>query len=75
MWSYLPPACEVWGKVMFSQACVILFTGEEGAHPPMDAPQKYELSPQDGYTLRQKTDGQQASGTHPTGIQYLFRIK
>ena len=25
---FLPPANEVWGKVMFSLACVILFTGE-----------------------------------------------
>ena len=27
---YLPPANEVWGKVMFLHLCVILFTGGEG---------------------------------------------
>ena len=31
---FLPPAKEVWGKVMFLNLCVILFTGEGGsAHP------------------------------------------
>ena len=29
----LPPANEVWGKVMFLHLCVILCTGEEGVYP------------------------------------------
>ena len=55
---FLPPVNEVWGKVIFSQACVILFRGglhSEGGRtipPPSDTM---------GY-------GQRAGGTHPTGM-------
>ena len=35
--SYLPPANEVWGKVMFLHLCVILFKGEGGSDQPPDA--------------------------------------
>ena len=39
--TFLPPANEVWGKVMFLHLCVILFTGGSTQHPhrqtPLDA--------------------------------------
>ena len=35
---FLPPANEVWGKVIFSQASVILFTVVHTATPAMHAP-------------------------------------
>ena len=75
----LPTTYGVWGKVMFSQACVILFTG--GGYLQEHRP---DASPLDalpsGCTLpfqwmnppRQKTDVQQAVGTHPTGIHTCF---
>ena len=52
----LPPANEVWGKVIFSQASVILSTGGGGMHPGDPPPPSTT-----GY-------GQQAGGTHPIGM-------
>ena len=34
----LPPANEVWGKVIFSEACVILSIGGSGTPPWADTP-------------------------------------
>ena len=34
MYLFLPPANEVWGKVMSLQLSLILFTGGGGVHPP-----------------------------------------
>ena len=76
---------------MFSQACVILFTGERcikdapsmyslrWLHPPdvptqftpLDAPPRCTPSPVQWMhhpTPGEKTDGQQAVGTHPSGM-------
>ena len=71
----LPPANEVWDKVMFLYPSVILFTGGRclphcipGYIPPWaDPPPGRHPPPPDtmGY-------GQQASGTHPTGMHSCF---
>ena len=82
----LPPANEVWSKVIFLQASVILFTGWL-CHPPplvvgrppplcrnpspMQTPMDADHSPP-----KDKRDttgyGQQAGGTHPTGMLSCF---
>ena len=88
----IPPANEVVGKVMFSQAwgCIHLgciHEGGGGAHPgrgasgggvhpsglQMDAPPTEVCTPCWKYAPPRsmhpkKTDGQHASGAHPTGI-------
>ena len=67
-----------WGEVMFSQACVILFTGAGSASacwdttpPPPDqagTPPRTRQAPPSGaeHTGRY---GQRAGGMHPTGMQ------
>ena len=73
----LPPANEVWGKVMFLHLCVILFTGGSasrgGLHPGGSASRAglHRKGRGLGRSLP-KSDttgrGQQAGGTHPTGM-------
>ena len=77
---YLPPANEVWGKVMFLHLSAILFTVERGiphlgtppqADPPRQTPPRHILPPS-----RQTPQGRipppetatEAGGTHPTGV-------
>ena len=71
---YLPPANEVWGKVMFLHPSAILFTGwgvsaplHAGVHPQADTPLlgRHPLLDSSGY-------GQQAGGTHPTGMHTCY---
>ena len=57
-WPWLPPANEVWGKVIFSPACVILFMGEGGLHLGGRTPPNRLLR---GYD-------QQAGGVRHTGM-------
>ena len=54
---------------MFSQASVILFR----MHPLLDAPTPVDAPPTlDAAPLLQKTDSQQAVGTHPSGMHTCF---
>ena len=72
----LPPANEVWGKVIFSQASVILFTWRGSAQAPLDADLPSHADPLDADPPWMQTPpqdtwgtmgyGQQAGGTHPT---------
>ena len=71
---YLPPANEVWDKVIFLHPSVILFTGRRvsaplhaGVHPQADTPLLGRYPPLDttGY-------GQKAGGTHPTGMHTCY---
>ena len=63
---YLPPANEVWGKVMFSQMSVCpqslgpggFVCGSGGVHTSMDTNRPWTHTP----------DSQQACSTHPTGM-------
>ena len=63
-----------WGKVIFSQASVILFTGEGGLpqcmlgyHPPDQTPPPHQAHPHGAeHTGRY---GQRAGGMHRTGMQ------
>ena len=81
----LPPANEVWGKVIFSQACVILFTrggvgfpacitghNWEGLHPGRESASRGVCLKGVGQNpppqLNTVGYGQQAGGTHPTGM-------
>ena len=64
LWSFLVTAYRVWGKVMFSQVCFILFTGgiQDEHPPPLDAPFRCTphpvfLSPED----RRSAGGRYAS--------------
>ena len=68
--------CQVWGKVMFLHLYVILFTGRGvcpvacwDTHPPRQTPPGRHPRDTTGY-------GQQAGGTHPTGMHtcnfYLY---
>ena len=74
----LPPANEVWGKVIFSQASVILFTGEGVSltethpldrHPPGQRPPQTETSldrdPRDRDPLDRDPLGQRPPGQRP----------
>ena len=56
---FLPTAYGILGEGNVLQACVILFTGESASR--MNPPPRM-------HTPRQKIDGQQAIGTHPTGM-------
>ena len=57
---------EVWGKVIFSQACVILFTGGGGGLRAWAPGTRHPPGVQ--HTGRY---GQRAGGMHPTGMQFL----
>ena len=62
-----------WGKVMFLHLSVILFTGGishtfPGRHPSPQADTAPSVQCMLGY-------GQQAGGTHPTGMQCCFKSK
>ena len=76
----LPPANEVWGKVIFLHLFVILFTGGSASvhagipprtmHTPRDhAPPGPCIPPGAEHAGRY---GQHAGGTHPTGMQSYF---
>ena len=80
----LPPANEVWGKVMFLQTSVILLTGgglpqcmlayyptpPEQTPPPDQAhPPRAEPPPGAEHAGRY---GQRVGGTYPTGMQSCF---
>ena len=43
--TYLPPANEVWGKLMFLHLCVILFTGGSAQPPWMQTPSQSKYFP------------------------------
>ena len=62
----LPPANEVWGKVIFLHLSVILFTGGVPGQvhlPPGTPPARYTPG-----SVHAGRYGQQAGGTHPTGM-------
>ena len=74
---YLPPENEVWGKVIFLHLSVILFTG--GVPGQVHPLGRYTLlagTPPGRYIPRQCMlgYGQQAGGTHPTGMHSCFGI-
>ena len=73
---FLPPANKIWGKVMFSHLCVILFTGGGGLHPKGSAsggvciqgglhPGEFGIP---APPLDTTGCGQRAGGTEPTGM-------
>ena len=76
MHSYYRPQ-RSWGKVLFLQVCVILFTGgtppgtrytpRDQVHPPGPG-----IPPQDQVPPGQGTPpgAEHAGGTHPTGMQF-----
>ena len=66
--SLLRPANEVWGKVIFSEACVKNSVHREGVPGPGDVPGPGGggvETPWDGYCTA-------AGGTHPTGMHSCF---
>ena len=63
----LPPANEVWGKVMLLHLCVILFTG--GGLPPWESASRGLVGQNPPPPQLDTTGyGQRAGGTHPTGM-------
>ena len=81
---FLPPANEVWGKVMFSQACVrhsvhrgcasrsgCLCVPSPRLSPWTHPRHTHPDTPLDTST----TPGEQAGGTHPTWNAFLFQIQ
>ena len=60
-----PPANEVWGKIIFSQASVILSSGGGGGSASKGGGVMQTSPSTMGY-------GQQAGGPDPTGILYCF---
>ena len=66
------------GKVMFSQASVILTWGVSGRHPPGQTPPRQTPSPGQTHPHGQThTPGQTptpADGTHPTGMHSCYVI-
>ena len=98
MKSFLPPANEVWGKVIFSVACVKnsvhswgsiwagtpsgRYTTPGQVHPPAGTPpSRYTLGqvhPPGRYTplgaVHARRYGQQADGTHPTGMHSSYDL-
>ena len=68
----LPPANEVWGKVMFLHLSVILFTGGGSASKGSASGEVYiqgvGQTPLDADPLSTMGYSQQAGGTHPTGM-------
>ena len=75
--TFLPPANEVWGKVIFLHLSVILFTGGgvPGHVPPRVVHPLGRYIPL--YTPRQCMlgYGQQAGGAHPTGMHSCHSAK
>ena len=72
----LPPANEVWGKVIFSEACVKNSVhgggGSASVHagiPPRPPSPEQAHPPGTEHAGRY---GQRAGGTHPTGMQSYF---
>ena len=72
---FLPPANEVWGKVIFLHLCVILFTGRGGWLPSMYHGSHDQGGLHLGGLGRPPRDtwdtmeyGQQVGGMHPTGM-------
>ena len=83
--AFLPPANEVWGKVIFSETCVKNSVhGGWGTTVGGGLPQcmlGYHLPPEPGTPPGTPPPaehagryGQRAGGTHPTGMQYCFPI-
>ena len=68
MQGLLPPANEVWGKVMFLHLCVILFTGGGVCPTPSGCRPPGLGRPHQGWANSPPPYGQQAGGTHPTGM-------
>ena len=75
---YLPPANEVWGKVIFSEACVknSVQKGESASvhagipHPrPGTPPGSRRPPPDTPRAVHAGRYGQRAGGMHPTGMQ------
>ena len=72
--AYLPPTNEVWGKVIFSVACIknSVHRGVSASvhtgipHPPEQTPPPDQAPPSAVHAGRY---GQQAGGMHPTGMQ------
>ena len=67
---FLPPANEVWGKVIFSVTCVkntVHGGGGGGCLPHLGYHPPPEQSPQ--CAVHDGRYGQQAGGMHPTGMQ------
>ena len=68
-----PPTYKVWGKVVFSQASVILSAVGGSAFPQchgqVETPQNAEIPQKEDPLIRQApiSEVQQAGGTHPTG--------
>ena len=75
-WRFLPPADEVWGKVMFLHVSVILFTGGgfpiDGGLPTDGRESAYREGV--GKTPPQKTPPRKAGSTHPTGMLSWFLL-
>ena len=67
---FLPPANEVWGKVMLLPASVILFTGGSAYRGSASGG-----SPPPRVTLNTMGYGQQAGSTHPTGMLSCWKCK
>ena len=73
----LPPTNEVWGKVIFSVACVKNSVHRGGVpgqvHPQAGTPSpgRYTPSPR---AVHAGKYGQQAGGTHPTGMHSCFML-
>ena len=75
----LPPANELWGKVISLHLFVILFTGgvclsacwdiPQGGAPPEETP----LGGDPPGAQHAGRYGQRTGGTHPTGMQSCFR--
>ena len=80
MWLLLPPSNEVWGKVMFFHLCVILFTGGRSASGGESLPPGGSafggVCIDWGLGRPPSTTGygQQAGGTHPTGMHPCFEM-
>ena len=67
---FLPPANEVWGKVMLLPASVILFTGGSAYRGSASGG-----SPPPRVTLNTMGYGQQAGSTNPTGMPSCWKCK
>ena len=78
--SLLPPANEVWGKVIFSVACVKNSVDRRGlpqcmlGYPPGADTHPWEQTPpprpgRHPCTVHAGRNGQQAGGMHPSGMQ------
>ena len=76
-YAILPPANEVWGKVIFSQASVCPQEGGGWQTPPRETPLQADAPPgrhpSPGQTPLQET-ATEAGGTHPTGMHSFSEV-